>query len=422
MVLFFLRRLWAVLLIFPGVACAWQQCLDVAPAQRFACLEPLELEHIGDLEFELQLAESARVVGKYDYASVVLERLVLIHPEQAGARLDLVILAMRAGNLELAEEQLDQLLALPKPPAVARSLMQQLQQRLNARAATATISKPDYRVMLGLGYDDNPNLGIGSDAIDVLVDNVTQSLRLESGFTPEPSPYLEMGLALDYPYEISSRVRAVVDARKYDGQSQQDTLSTTIQAEHRIGGNRYLQGMLSDFRMRDGLYLSRAGVGVRQVVGKCNCYSIGSSLDVMEGSERAFSSLRGRFSGEVKKVYAGVIWHGYGGVAIHRQPYAPWGDTYSAQLGGDAIAPLFWGRLVLGVSRYNSYDEERYSPLFGESRRDITRNQFRVGYSQLGWYGVELYTDISYVDQESPIPLYTYDRSIVEVGLKRSLW
>lgn len=411
-----------IVALIPLMAMAWQDCLERDPSgDRFQCLLPFEAINNGNLPYELELADAARQAGNYAYAAVVLERLTQRHPEHAGARLDLAILSMLAGDNITAAEQLNYLASLPERPPVVTALIRQLEQRLNPPKA-APKSPSTFSARLGVGYDDNPNLGIQIDAIELIIDGVPLSLQPDDSLSPNPRPYLGVGAEYGYEYSERGRIRSEVSVRQYEGLSDQDTLMAAAQIEHRIGVGRYVQGGLSDFRMRDGLYLTRAGAGLRQFLGGCQCYSVGASVDVMDGSESAFRSERGKVSAEVVKRLGRATFYTYGAFSYHRQSNALWGDTYSVQAGVDGIVDLAVADGTFGISRYNSYDENIYSPLFGDSKRDLIRNQVRLGLARNLTEKTRLYLDWSYVDQDSSIPLYSYNRGVAELGLRVTFW
>ncbi|GIX30009.1 MAG: hypothetical protein KatS3mg124_0481 [Porticoccaceae bacterium] len=405
----------------PGVALAWRECLERPAEARFACLAEREVDHAGELEFDRALAEAARLAGRADYAAVVLERLVLLHPEAAGDRLDLVVLALALGDLDTASRHLEFLLALPDPPPAAARLLRELERRLAAPAAVAGARRHRLEFQWSLGYDDNANLGMGADALELLVGGVPVRLEPDETFAPDARPFTAAGARFDWAYAPAGRLRGRLDGRLYRGVTDEDSLSGAIEVEHGLTSALFLRAGASDYRLRDGLWLSRAGAALGTLFGACRCLSLAAGLDGLEGSEDHFRALRGHLDFDGRAVFGPLLLHGWGVAGYQRQPDAPWGDTRTLQLGLDLVAALAGGRLRLGASRYWGADEADYSPLFGNRRRDPHRDQWHAGFDRpIGW-GLSAFLEATWIEQGSAVPLYDYDRFLIEAGLRLAL-
>lgn len=417
-----LHRGWRVLVtaiaLFPCLSHAWQQCLEEAGEQRFRCLATYEVNNTGDTAYEMALAESASQAGNPAYATVVLERVVERDPSNAGARLDLVILSLAAGDQFTAKHHLEVLQTLPDPPLVVGELLRRLDRQINPLAEADSKVRPRFTGSLGLGYDDNPNFGITADTIDLLIDGGPLTLIPADSMMPDPAAFAMGSVQIDYPYSKNGGLQALVGLRQYDGQSDNDSLSTSARIHHRLAGNRYVEAVLADFRMRDGLYLTRAGVGGNQRFGQCRCNSAGVKLDYMEGNESSLSTTRLRLELDKVMEHGPLALYLYGSVDYSYQPNAEWGNTAGFIVGADALAfsgPLTW---VLGVSHSNSYDDSPYSPLFGSDRRDLQWQQLKAGVAYGITRGTELFVDWSYMQQNSSIPLYDFNRHVANLGIR----
>jgi len=206
--------------------------------------------------------------------------------------------------------------------------------------------------------------------------------------------------------------------RGYEGLSDEDNMAIAARLYHSIGGNRFVEAVLADFRTGEGLYLTRAGVGLRQRFGDCRCNTIGVLGDLLQGSERSSEARRVAIELESMRELGRVKLLMFGSAGYDNQPEAGWGNTVGLQAGADAT--MLFGNVVgvLGVSFYKGWDQAPYSPLFGSSQRDLRRGSLRLGISYPVMRGIEVFADWSFSRQESGIVLFEYERQVSAVGLR----
>ncbi|MFA5631194.1 MAG: hypothetical protein WC997_06765 [Porticoccaceae bacterium] len=380
-----------------------------------------EVEQTGQLDYELALAESAGEVGEWSYASVVLERIVARDPSQAGARLDLVVISLQSGDTLTAARHLRVLETIPDKPPIVTLLVQQLNDRLKP-ADEAFVGKMRFQGSLGFGYDTNPNLGVFADAIDLVIDGTPVALVPDATLAPQEAFFMGGALGMEYAYSPNGLVSVSAMLRGYEGLSDEDNMAVAARLYQRLRSNRFLEVVLADFRTAEGLYLSRAGLGVRQRFGECRCNSIGVLGDVLQGSERSSEAQRVAIELESARDLGPLKFLLYGSASYDRQPEARWGDTLGMQAGADATVNFGKnnGRGTVGVSLYKGWDDHSYSPLFGNSHRDLVRGTVRLGLSYPLGRGLEAFADWSFSRQESGIVLFEYKRQVSAIGLRLS--
>lgn len=371
----------------------------------------------GQLDYELALAESARKAGNPTYAAFVLERVVARHPRQAGARLDLAILSLQIGDTITAARHLNILQTLPDAPPLVADLLHQLEQRLKP-ADKAFDNSLKFQGTLGVGYDTNPNLGVLADAIDLIINGSPQTLIPDATLAPSEDVFQGLSAGVDYPYSPKGVLSAALMARNYDTLSDEDSLASSLRLYHNLHGNSFLEAVLGDFRTAEGLYLSRAGVGLRQRFGGCQCSTAGLLVDALRGSEKSSEASRLKMEIATARRYGLARFLLHSNVDYSVQPEAGWGNTLGAQLGANAL--LRFGRFTgsMEIAYYQGWDEHDYSPLFGSRRRDIGRSSVRAGVSYPVAPGVEAFLDWSYARQESDIVLFDYERQVSALGLR----
>jgi hypothetical protein len=417
MILWVYRCVVALVAACPLFVFAWQDSCPESPQDRFSCLAAHEVEYAGILDYELALADAARLAGDSVYAAIVLERVVIRHPRQAGARLDLVILSLEIGDTLAAERHLDVLKNLPDPPPMVALLLKQLDARLNP-ADQAFEQQLKFLGSLGLGHDTNPNLGVVADAIDLIINGQPQTLVPDSLLEPSPDFFLGMSAAIEYPYSPKGVVTSALVVREYDTLDDEDALAAYIRLFHNLKGNSFLEATLADFRTAEGLYLSRAGIGLRQRFGSCRCSSVGILGDVLRGGESSAEASRARLEFETERNVGVAKLLVHSGLDYSAQPNAGWGDTLGADVGVDMLARLWGFNLTSELSAYKGWDENAYSPLFGSSRRDVLRSTFRAGLSYPVVDGLDIFADWSYSRQESDVVLFDYSRHVSTLGLR----
>jgi len=399
----------------------WQECLSADAQDQFECLLPHEVELVGVLDYELALAEAAGKAGEWAYAAIVLERVVERYPTQAGARLDLVVISLQTGDTLTAARHLQVLEAIPEKPPIVALLVQQLNSRLKP-ADEAFVGKMRFQGSLGLGYDTNPNLGVFADAIDLVIDGTPVALVPDASLAPQEAFFLGGALGMEYAYSPNGMVNLSAMVRGYDGLSDEDNMAIAARLYQRLRSNRFLEVVLADFRTAEGLYLSRAGVGVRQRFGDCRCNTVGILGDLLQGSERSSEAQRIAVELESSRDAGPVKFLLFGSASYDRQPEARWGDTMGVQAGADAM--LYFGknntRGTLGFTLYKGWDDHSYSPLFGNRQRDLTRGTVRLGLAYPLRPGLEAFADWSFSRQESDIVLFEYERQVSAVGLRLS--
>lgn len=102
------------------------------PAEAYAILELLELEHAGEEHFDYLLGVAALDSGKPDKATLAFERVLMVNPNAAGARLELARAYYQLGDMLRAKTEFNTVLTLNPSPA-ARITIQKYLDAIAAR-------------------------------------------------------------------------------------------------------------------------------------------------------------------------------------------------------------------------------------------------------------------------------------------------
>lgn len=186
------------------------------PTEAYALLEPEEGEYSGELGYDYLLGISALDSGKPDRATIAFERVLIIDPNFAGARLDLARAYFMMGSDDLAQQEFETVLTQSPPPQVVevvKKFLAGIEERRKAKIQQLT-----FYLESAAGYDDN---------ITAATPNFTSGIQGAYGFAnvlPTGSSLLSYGTyenvsaGMDFNRKISEEngvsFFAGVDAKK----------------------------------------------------------------------------------------------------------------------------------------------------------------------------------------------------------------
>lgn len=129
----------------------------------YPMLAPLEATHAGDPKFDRLLGLAALAAGEAGHATLALERVVIMEPENARGHYELARAYAALGDQPRARLEAEIALALKPSPPVER----EARQMLAGMQAPTMLPKQGsgIYVELGLGYDSNVNSGIEAQTI-----------------------------------------------------------------------------------------------------------------------------------------------------------------------------------------------------------------------------------------------------------------
>ena len=122
-------------------------------AEAYALLEPLESAQAGNIAFDYLFGTAALDSGHPDRATIAFERVLLVNPNFAGARLDLARAYFAMGSDDLAKAELDAVLQA-NPPQNVRSVVTRYLEAIEQRKKKDQPQLAGY-VEAGAGTDSN---------------------------------------------------------------------------------------------------------------------------------------------------------------------------------------------------------------------------------------------------------------------------
>jgi len=125
--------------------------------QAYELLAQSERDLAGNVDFDYLLGRAALDAGMPSKATLVFERLLMVDPNHAGARLDMGRAYFALGDFERARNEFDSLNKLNPPPA-ARSVIKHYLTAIDNRLQPAKTVAKAY-LEAGFGRDSNVNVG-----------------------------------------------------------------------------------------------------------------------------------------------------------------------------------------------------------------------------------------------------------------------
>ena len=171
------------------------------PPEAYALLEPEEGEYSGELGYDYLLGIAALDSGNPDRATIAFERVLIIDPNFAGARLDLARAYFLMGSDDLAQKEFETVLTQSPPPQVVevvKKFLEGIEERRKSKIQQLT-----FYLESAAGYDDN---------ITAATPNFTSGIQGAYGFAnvlPTGSSLLYYGMyenlsaGMDYNRKIS---------------------------------------------------------------------------------------------------------------------------------------------------------------------------------------------------------------------------
>jgi tetratricopeptide (TPR) repeat protein len=125
------------------------------PEEAYKLLEPFELKHSGDTRFDYLIGIAALDSGMPDKATLALERVLLVNPDSAAARMDMARAYFQLGDILRAKTEFARVLN-QNPSDAARSTIQKYLEAIAEREAGNMTHVSGY-LEGGIGYDSNVN-------------------------------------------------------------------------------------------------------------------------------------------------------------------------------------------------------------------------------------------------------------------------
>ena len=190
-------------LLFGVNSAAWAAGPDLAqaesllragkPGEAYALLEPHEFEQAGNLNFDYLLGVAALDTQRPQRATLILERVIAVDPNFAGARLDLARAYFAQGSHQQARAEFNTVLG-QNPPPEARKVVLQYLEAIDAQTRPQTARLTGY-LEASFGFDSNVNSSTGQATFNSPL--IPFPITLDSSSTQTGDRYVSFGGGLD---------------------------------------------------------------------------------------------------------------------------------------------------------------------------------------------------------------------------------
>jgi len=395
----------------------------------YALLEPLESEKSGNVDYDYLLGVSALETGNASRAIFAFERVLAVQPNNADARALLARAYFIAGEPENAKAEFKNVQSDKLDPAISKLVKDNI---LAIDKATGQASTFAAYLDLGLGYDTNINSATSNNTVSGLNPGIVLNLNNNSIKTGSAYGILSGGVSFKAPIAKNLTVfGGVQGSARSNGEN--DTFDPSY-TDTNVGVSykKYIDTFTAsvsrnDFDINSTKFLestSYTGQWQRDV-DDVNQVSVFAQLTNLEFATQGVRDSRRRlvgagwghaFAGDKSPV---VFLSGYTGKEEANNPnfdYLSTNDIYGVRAFGQFAVNY---KTVAYAS--SSYENRRYGaqdPTFLTERRD-EQYDFSVGVRYTPFPGLTVKPQFSYLQNDSNIGLFTYERTVVSINLRK---
>ena len=392
--------------------------LERGQSQRaYDLLSPHETVLSGNPLYDYLLGIAALDAGEVSEAIFALRRALSVEPGFSGARLELARAYYEAGNIALARPLFTRLLEENPPPSV-RDVLNQYIAAIDAKPPAPRSRFVPY-VELFAGHDSNAN---GSTS-----DQQFMGFTLNANNIETESPFAELGAGFDWfvPRSRQFGWRLSAKASHRDNFDAQFVNATIVSG---TGGFNWQRGAFFGRLFADGYWGARDGesnenyAGADLLLGSRVGDNWDVSANIRAGAQRFDQTIeildvdRLLYTLGLTRRFESGGWlslQAVGGDDSEKQPGSPYGNSktggrlsFSAPIGNSAYLYASVGSLT------SDFD----GLFFGAAREDDQKTSMvQLEFRDVLTDGLSIIPRARYVDNDSDVPLYQYDRT--ELGI-----
>ena len=400
-------------------------------AQAYELLAAREAELAGDLDYDYLLGVAALDAARPDMATLAFERVLAVNPRHAGARLDLGRAWFAMGDLDRAETELRAVQGV-NPPAEARKAVEQYLAAIERKRSEARTQWNGY-LEAAIGYDTNVNNSTDQSTIFAPIFGV--DLQLSATNVESDDGYLSLagGGAVTHTLRDGLKLYAGADLmqRSHFDENDFDTGSLSGRAglEFGEGEDVVRVGVNAGRYYQDG-DVNRDAVGVsadwRHTIDAANLLALSAQFQEIRYDDAAL------VTNNVDQGVIGASWlHVLGGsdgkTVLFANLYA--GEENDTDGRADGDKDLLGGRLgvqhayrddLTGFASLGLQDGDydRRNAIFLTTRED-EMTDLRLGFNWTFAPQWSLRGQLAYINNESNIQIYEYDRTEVSLAVRR---
>ena len=402
-------------------------------AEAYALLEPFEFQQAGNVKFDYLLGVAALDSGKADKATIAFERVLAVDPNFAGARVDMGRAYYQLGDFTRARVEFETVLTQNPPPSAKKLIDNYLALISKQEEAKKTVSTA--YVEGTVGHDSNINFATSNSSIAVpALGNLVFVLDRTGVKTSDSYMGVNMGSEISHQANPGLGFFAGVELRNRvnNAHDRFDAVSVDARAGVAMGGaaNSLRLGMLAgtyDLDGRNNRNTSGLNAEWRYLINPANQvsafgqhtrYRFEQSINVNDFDQSLYGANWLRVFNDGKGVIFASLFAGH-----ERAPLRADGgkDFNGLRLGGqvqlNAKTELFAG-IGTQASKYDLANAA-FSTATESRIRDDKQFDASIG---INWHYDKAWTvrpQVSYMRNNSNIPLYEFDRTDVSVSIRR---
>lgn len=384
----------------------------------------------GEEDFDFYYGLAALESAYVNEALFALERVVLINPNHHRARLEMARAYFLLGDMEGAEQALDIVESIDPPPNVQKNISRFRDKIESVKQRREWNFSP--RVALATGSDSNINSA--TSELNITVPQLGE-LRLNDSSRETDDSFYQIDAGVGVYYPLSKYQRLLMDASVSDKTfSSEDDYDQQIaslylayqhqwQQQYLSVGGRYYETSLSgdDFQESNSLSL---GWTSQRAAGSNQANLLYSEISYPQDPARDISQTVLAFSSNWND---GTLFHGitllFGFEDTLKSISNQSGSLTNSHNAKDFTGIMYSARWRLNpdwsFSIRGGYQEQEYAarqPVFQVVRED---DQVQLG-MKFKWKFHKDFSssfDVSYMDNNSNLDLYAYDRVTAKVGI-----
>lgn len=402
-------------------------------AEAYLLLEPFEFEHSGNIKFDYLLGIAALDSGKPDKATLAFERVLAADPNFSGARVDMGRAYFQLGDVTRAKAEFETVLT-QNPPAAARATIDKYLAEIE-RQASASQTKVTGYAEATVGRDTNVNFATSQSQIAVpALGNLVFTLNPTS--VKAPDSYLAFAFGGEVNRQINPTLGlyagADLRARRNNTLDAFDSMSLDARAGLALGeaANVFRFGVLGGkFELDGRTNRDTSGLSAewRRLIDPANQlsafgqyarYRFEPSISVNDFEQSTIGANWLHVVSDGKGVFSASLFHGEESAPLRAD-----GDKRfnGLRLGGQMQlndkTELFAG-FGAQFGKYGLANAAFSSPTESLTRDD-KQYDANVG---INWRYDKLWMvrpQLSYLRNNSNIPIYQHDRTDVSVTIRR---
>jgi outer membrane protein len=407
------------------------------PAAAYSLLEPLEFEHSGEERFDYLIGIAALDSGRPDKATLALERVLIVNPNSAAARLDIARAYYQLGDLPRAKTEFATALT-QNPPEAARANIEKYLDDIAAQEAGKLTRITGY-VEGAVGHDSNVN----NSTSQTLIFAGTTPYVLDPASVQASDHYYGFAAGGEVTHRMNSNwgLYAGADLRQRDYHAQKGFNALILDARAGLmfgaKANSLRLGMLGEkFDLGDSHYFNTAGINAewRHVLSPSNqLTAFGQYVQyryvdrLMQPNDFDQQVIGGGWShtfSEGKSSLSGSLYHGAeDDVSTIITPATPDGGRVDGakrfngfRVGGHAAASEKTMLFAYAGAQFGDYSRVNY---YFQQKRSDRIYDLTAG---LNWHWDKNWTvrpQLNYTRVDSNIVVYAFNRLDVSLNVRR---